>query len=386
MTRGTEMTVRNINDQGGVNGRKLKLLIADDACDPDLAVQVAEELARQGVVFVDGHFCSGASLPASRVYHERGILMINPASVNSRLTEQGFPNVFRIAGRDDMQGAFAADYVVDNGLAERIAIVHDETAFGQGIADEFRRRLGERGVPVATEETIAQGDRDFSALVARLRDAGIRLVYFGGYHIEGGLFARQAHGQGLEAGLLVNSAMMHREFWDLAGPGGEGVLMTFAPDPRRLPAAAEVVRRYEAEGYSPEGRTLYAYAAVQLFAEAARRAGSTELEALVKALHEGAYDTVLGPSTFDEKGGLQISDVPLARREVRAGLLRSCRRRVSGPAAGTGGHAASAASGTRAGSRTVKVEPRPGSLSASMSPPISRASRRLIARPRPVPP
>ncbi len=123
LRRGAEMAVRDINARGGVNGQKLTLLTADDACDPKLAVEVANELARQGVVFVDGHYCSGASIPASRVYHERGILMIAPSSTNPRLTEQGFANVFRVCGRDDAQGAFAADYVVDHGLADRIAIV-----------------------------------------------------------------------------------------------------------------------------------------------------------------------------------------------------------------------------------------------------------------------
>src|SRR4051794_9943872 len=199
MTRGTEMAVRDVNDRGGVNGQLLALRVADDACDPDQAVRVAEELARQGVVLVVGPFCSGASTPASGVYHERGVLMITPASTNPRLTEQGFENVFRVCGRDDAQGGFAADYVVDKGLAERVAIVQDRTAFGRGIADEFRRRLGERGVPVALDEAIAQGDRDFTALIDRMRAAGVRLVYFGGYHVEGGLFARQAHDQGLEA-------------------------------------------------------------------------------------------------------------------------------------------------------------------------------------------
>ena len=302
MTRGAEMAVRDVNERGGINGERLRLLIADDACDPEQAVRVAEELARQRVVLVAGHFCSGASIPASRVYHERGVLMINPASTNPRLTEQGFADVFRFAGRDDVQGAFAADYAVDHGLAGRVAVVHDGTAFGEGIAAEFRRRLAERGVPVALDEAIRQGDRDFSALIARMEGAGVRLVYFGGYHVEAGLFARQAHDQGLGAGLLVNSAMVNREFWDLAGPGGEGVLMTFAPDPRKLPSAAEVVRRYEAEGYSPEGRTLYAHAAVQVFAEAARRAGSTDLGALEEELRRGSYDTVLGPVTFDGNG------------------------------------------------------------------------------------
>ncbi|MEK0083821.1 branched-chain amino acid ABC transporter substrate-binding protein [Benzoatithermus flavus] len=305
LRRGTELAVRHVNAAGGVGSQNLKLLVVDDACDPELAVEVANELVQQKVGLIVGHVCSGASLAASRVYHDKGILMITPASVNTRLTEQGFANVFRTCGRDDTQARFAADYVIDNRLAERIAIVQDGSAFGKGIADAFRQHLNERGRWEAMYEAIRQGERDFGALIDRMLGAGIDLVYFGGYHTEAGLFARQARAEGLTATLMVNSAMVNHEFWDLAGPGGEGTLMTFAPDPRKLPSAAEVVRQFEAEGYSPEGYTLHAYTAVQVFAEAARRAGSTTLEALEKTLHEGTYETVLGPIDFDAKGDVR---------------------------------------------------------------------------------
>jgi branched-chain amino acid transport system substrate-binding protein len=306
LQRGAELAVRDVNESGGVNGQKLTLLIADDAgCDPKMAVEVANELARQGVVFVDGHYCSSASIPASRVYHEKGILMISPGSTNPRLTEQGFANVFRVCGRDDVQGAFAADYVVGHELADRIAIVHDQSAYGKGIADEFRRRLNERGVRETMYEAIAQGDKEFGDLITKMRDGGIELIYFGGYFTETGLFVRQARGQGLTATMMVTSGSFNQQYWDLAGPAAEGTLMTFGPEPRKLLSAAEVVERFEAEGFSPEGYTLYAYAAIQAFAEAARKAGSTGLDALEKALHEGTYETVLGPITFDDKGDVK---------------------------------------------------------------------------------
>src|SRR4051812_6546578 len=302
LQRGADLAVRDANERGVVNGQRLRLVTADDACDPQQAVQVAEELVRQGVVLVVGHFCSGASIPASRVYHDGDVLMITPASINSRLTEQGFANVFRTCGRDDTQGTFAADYAVDHGLAGRVAIVQDGSVFGKGIADEFKRRLNERGVRETLYEAISQGDRDFGDLIAKMRAAGVGLVYFGGYHTEAGLFVRQARQEGLTATMMANSATMNQEYWDLAGPGGEGTLMSFWPDPRKLPSAAEAVRRFAAEGYDPEGFTLSSYAAVQVFAEAARRAGSTKLDVLEKVLREGAYDTVLGPLTFDAKG------------------------------------------------------------------------------------
>ena len=302
LRRGAEMAVRDINARGGVNGQPLRLLTADDACDPQLAVEVAEELARQRVVLVDGHYCSGASIAASRVYHQTGVLMIAPSSTNPRLTEQGFANVFRVSGRDDRQGRLAADYAVDNGLADRIAIVQDRTTFGKGLADEFEKRLNERGVREMMDEAISQGDKEFGGPIARMKDAGVRLVYFGGYHTEAGLFVRQARQQGLDATMMVNSAVLTREYWALAGPAAEGTLMTFGPDPRKLPSTAEVVARFEAEGHDAEARTLYSYAAVQVFAAAAGKAGSTDLERLERVLHADTFQTILGPITFDAKG------------------------------------------------------------------------------------
>src|SRR4051794_7709411 len=175
-------------------------------------------------------------------------------------------------------------------------------SFGKGLADEFGKRLNERGVREVMDEPISQGENDFGALITRMRDAGIRLVYFGGYHTEAGLFVRQARHLGLDATMMVNSAMLTREYWDLAGPAAEGTLMTFGPDPRKLPSTAEVVTRFEAEGHEAEARTLYSYAAVQVFADAARKAGSTDLDQLERELHADTSQTVLGPMTFDAKG------------------------------------------------------------------------------------
>ena len=306
LQRGAELAVRDINESGGVNGQKLTLVIADDAgCDPKMAVEVADELARQAVVFVDGHWCSSASIPASRVYHDRGVLMMSPGSTNPLLTDQGFANVFRVCGRDDVQGTFAADYVVDHQLADRIAIVHDQSVYGKGIADEFRRRLHQRGSRETMYVAIAQGDKEFGDLIAKMIDGGIQLIYFGGYFTETGLFVRQARSRGLTATMMVTSGSLTQEYWDLAGSAAEGTLVTFGPEPRQLASAAEVVKRFETEGFSPEGYTLYAYAAIQTFAQAAKKAGSIELESLEKTLHQGAYETVLGPITFDAKGDVQ---------------------------------------------------------------------------------
>jgi branched-chain amino acid transport system substrate-binding protein len=305
MKRGAELAVKDINAAGGINGEQLVLKIGDDACDPKQAVAVANSFVNEEVVFVAGHFCSGSSIPASQVYNEEGILQISPASTNPQLTEQGFENVFRTCGRDDVQGQYAANYVVDNNLAQKIAIIHDKSAYGKGLADEFKKELNAKGVEEAMYEAINAGDKDFTALITKMKDAGVDLIYHGGYHTEAGLIVRQARQQGMEATMMSGDALVDKQYWEITGPTGEGTLMTFAPDPRKSPAAAEVVARFEAEGYNPEGYTLYTYAAIQAFADAAKKAGSTEPEEVAAALQEGTFETVLGQIAFNEKGDVE---------------------------------------------------------------------------------
>ncbi len=304
MKRGAEMAVKDINAKGGLNGEKLVLQIGDDACDPKQAVAVANQLANQGVKFVAGHFCSSSSIPASQVYNEEEILQITPASTNPKLTEQGFDNVFRTCGRDDVQGVFAGNYVVDNKLGDKVAIVHDNSQYGKGIADEFKKQLNARGVQEAMYEAINAGDKDFSALVTKAKDAGIQVLYLGLYHTEAGLITRQAREQGLGATIVSEDALATTQYWDITGAHGEGTLITFPPDPRKLATAAAVVKEFEAEGYSPEGYTLYTYAAIQAFVAAVTKAGSTEADEVAEQLHGGTFETVLGPITFNDKGDI----------------------------------------------------------------------------------
>jgi branched-chain amino acid transport system substrate-binding protein len=308
MKRGAEMAVKDLNAAGGVLGEELSLRVGDDACDPKQAVAVANQMVNEGVVLVAGHFCSGSSIPASSVYNEEGILQISPASTNPQLTEQGFDNVFRVCGRDDQQGQVAADYVVDNNVGSKIAVVHDKTAYGKGLADEFKKQLNARGVEETMYEAITAGDKDFTALITKMKNAAVDLIYLGGYHTEAGLIARQAKEQGINATMMSGDALVTDEYWAITGDTGQGTLMTFSPDPRKNEAAAPVVAEFEAAGYDPEGYTLYTYAAIQAWAQAAEKAGSTDLDAIVEQLHGNQFDTVLGAISFDDKGDVQGSN------------------------------------------------------------------------------
>ena len=306
MVRGAEMAVADINAAGGVLGKQLVLEIGDDSCEAKQAVAVANQMVNKGVAFVAGHFCSSTSIPASEIYNEEGILQVSPASTNPMLTEQGFDNVFRTCGRDDQQGLVAGTFLAANFPGQRIAVLHDKTAYGKGLADETLKALNAAGVEEALYDAYTAGEKDYSALVSKLKEQRIDVIYLGGYHTEAGLIVRQADQQGLDAVLVSGDALVTEEFWTITGEAGEGTLFSFSPDPAKNPAAADAVARFLEQGYKPEGYTLYTYAAIQVFAQAAEAAGSVDIDALVEQMRAQTFSTVLGDLTFDGKGDVAL--------------------------------------------------------------------------------
>jgi branched-chain amino acid transport system substrate-binding protein len=303
MTNGGQMAVDDINAAGGVLGKKLDLDIGDDACDPKQAVAVANQMTGNGVALVAGHYCSGSSIPASKVYAESNMVQISPASTNPAFTDdRAGPNIYRVCGRDDQQGGIAGKYLAEHFADKNIAFVHDKTAYGKGLADETKKALNAAGKQEAMYEAITAGEKDYSALVSKLKQANIDIIYFGGYHTEAGLIIRQMRDQGMNTILMGGDALITQEFWSITGPAGEGTLMTFSPDPRKNPAAAEVVKRFKDKGIEPEGYVLYTYAAVQAWEQAAEKAKSVESAEVVKALNDTEFDTVIGKFKFNEKG------------------------------------------------------------------------------------
>jgi branched-chain amino acid transport system substrate-binding protein len=306
LKRGAEMAVADINAAGGVNGEKLVLNIGDDACDPKQAVSVANDLASKKVVFVAGHFCSGSSIPASAVYAEENIVQISPASTNPKFTdERPGKGVFRVVGRDDAQGLVAGNFLAKNFAGKNIAILDDKSPYGKGLADETRKSLNAAGGKEVVNESYTAGEKDYTALVSKLKEAKVDVVYVGGYHTEGGLILRQMRDQGMNALMVSGDAFNTLEFWTITGPAGEGMLFTFAPDPRNNPAAADVVKKFKDGGYDPEGYTLYTYEAINVWADAVKAAGGTEFDKVVDALMKTDKDGVLGKIRFDDKGDIK---------------------------------------------------------------------------------
>jgi branched-chain amino acid transport system substrate-binding protein len=307
MRAGAELAIEHINAEGGVLGEQLALEIGDDACEGRQAVSVANQLVSQGVVFVAGHFCSGASIPASAVYADEEIIQISPASTNPLFTEERpGPGIFRMCGRDDQQGQVAGPFILEQFPDARVAFIHDRTAYGQGLAEATRDAFVEAGGEPALFEAYTPGERDYTALVSRLVSEGVGVVHVGGYHTEAGLILRQLREAGSDAVLISGDALVTDEFWAITGELGEGTLMTFSPDPRKNPDAAPLVEEFRSRGIEPEGYVLYTYAAIQAWKDAVETAGSLDFEAVVDALNNGTFQTVLGESGFDDIGDVTL--------------------------------------------------------------------------------
>jgi len=304
LRHGADQAVADVNAAGGVLGKQLKLVIGDDQCDPKRAVLVANDLVEQGVVFVDGHFCSGSSIPASKVYETAGVVQMSPSSTNPKLTERGIGTLFRITGRDDRQGSFAGPWLARHFAGKAVAILDDGSAYGRQVAVETARAMEAAGLKAAIREHYSPASKDYTALIAALKAAQIAGVYLGGYHDSIGVFARQARENGLSAQIFGADALNTLEYVTIAGAASDGTMFTSGAELRNLPAAKAMVERFRADGWEPEGYTLSAYAAIEVWAQAVRKAGTTDAAAVAAALRDNTWQTVIGEVDFDDAGDL----------------------------------------------------------------------------------
>ena len=309
MKRGAEMAVKDINAAGGVDGKQLVLQIGDDACDPKQATAVANQLVSDKVVFVAGHYCSGSSIPASDIYKEAKILQITPASTNIKLTDDAFAKgnttVFRTCGRDDVQGATVGAYILKNMKDKKVAILHDKSPYGKGVADETKKALNKGGLKETMYEAYNDTDKDFTALINKMKQAKIDIIVLGGYHTAGAMLIKQSREQGFGAQMVGFDSLEDAEFAKLGGAATNGVLMSFPPKAEDDPKNAALVKKFRDAKYEPAGYTLFTYAAIKVWADAAKKANSTEAAKVAAALRQGTYNSAVGPLSYDQKGDIK---------------------------------------------------------------------------------
>ncbi|RJQ49590.1 MAG: branched-chain amino acid ABC transporter substrate-binding protein [Nitrospiraceae bacterium] len=299
---GVSLAVEEWNARGGVLGKKITTLVEDDQHDPKQAVSIANKLVNSGVVGVIGHFNSSCSIPASDVYNRAGIPMISPGSTNPQLTEKGYPGVFRVCGRDDQQGKVGADFVIQQLKLKKIAVIHDKTTYGQGLADEFKKFIGDQA-EIVYYGGIVQGDKDFKTVLTSIKDKKPELIYFGGIYPEGGLLVKQSREIGLTVPFMSGDGVIDPKFIEIAGPeAAEGTYLTFSPDPASIPSAQSFIEQYRKRYGELGPYSIYAYDAANIMLKAIEAAGVTEGKAVAGKLHDMEFSGALGNIKFDAKG------------------------------------------------------------------------------------
>ena len=303
---GALMAIEQINKAGGVNGSMLEAVTYDDACDPKQAVAVANKIVNDGIQFVVGHLCSGSSQPAADIYDEEGIMMITAASTAPELTEKGHTLIFRTIGLDTMQGPTAGNYVVEQLKPKRAAILHDKQQYGEGIATSVKKALDDAKIPVVLFEGVTAGDKDFSALIAKLKKEDVDFVYFGGYHPEMGMLLRQSAENKFSARFMGPEGVGNSDISAIAGDASEGMLVTLPKAFDEDPKNAHLVAAFKAKKQDPRGAFVFpAYAAVQVMADAMTISKSQDPEKVAQALRSNSFDTPTGVLEFDDKGDLK---------------------------------------------------------------------------------
>ena len=303
---GAKMAIEEINKAGGVNGKQLEAVVYDDACDPKQAVAVANKIVNDGVSFVVGHLCSSSTQPASDIYEDEGVLMITAASTSPDITDQGYQMIFRTIGLDSLQGPTAGNYIVESLKPRNIAVVHDKQQYGEGIARAVKEVVEVAGINVSVFEGVTSGDKDFSALIAKLKKEDVDFVYYGGYHPELGLILRQSAEKGLNVPFMGPEGVGNKDISAIAGQASEGLLVTLPKSFDQDPANAKLVDAITAKGDDASGPFVFpAYSAVQVMADSMKMTKSEDPEDVAKALRSNVFATPTGKLAFDSKGDLK---------------------------------------------------------------------------------
>ena len=316
---GATLAVEEWNAKGGVSlgGKKMKvdILWGDDRHDPKEGVAIAHRFVNSGVAGVVGHFNSSVSIPTSTVYAEADVVQITPASTNPKLTEQGFGTVFRVCGRDDQQGEVAADFVVNALKARRVAILHDKTTYGQGLADETKRFLEKKGVKPVFYSGVVQGDKDYTPVLTAAKQKNPEVVYFGGIHPEAILLVKQMRERlGMKAAFMSGDGIVTPEYYKIAGKAAEGTYLTFTPDQKKIPAAQAMIKNHRKRfGKDVGAYNIYSYVAANMILASIQATGSAKGSGIAAHIRGRAWETALGKMQFDKKGDVLESPYVLWR-------------------------------------------------------------------------
>lgn len=318
--KAAQLVVKNINVKGGIAGKKVELVVEDDACKPELATNVATKLVSAKVNAVIGHTCSGATKAALRTYKDAGIIVVSPSATSPDLTSSGqYPNFFRTIAPDNAQAKLVSDFAVKNLKLVKFAVVHDKGDYGKGFAEYVKKYLENSGkAQVALYEGVTPGAVDYSAIVQKIKHAGADAVIYGGYHPEAASIVQQMRKKGMKTVFISDDGVKIQTFIKLASANAEGVYASGPRDTMKNPLAILAINEHKkAYGAEPGAFYLNAYAAVQALLNAMNKAKSTDYNSVTKALRAYSTDTPLGKIRFNKEG--DAIDAGFSMYQVRKG-------------------------------------------------------------------
>ena len=300
---GTQIAVEQINEQGGLLGQKLSVMTEDDACDPKQAQSVANKMLTQKAAVVFGHWCASASMAASSVYGEEGILQIDVGGLLVKFTKQGFPTLFRVSANSKYFASVIGRYTQEHNPKARVALIKDQPAVTKELAEELKSFFSTTTNPIVAVEDIRGGDKDFSSLIDRLKMQRPEVIICSCFTIEAGLLARQMAEKGLDVYYYGWDTFNSPDFLNILGKANTGKIVSLdyarAPQSADYEKLAAILRKRQ---MPVETTTILTYAAFQIFADAVKTANSFDADKITKVLHRKTFSTILGDVAFDQNG------------------------------------------------------------------------------------
>jgi len=303
--RGVEIAAEDLNAKGGILGKKIELLIGDDVCKPEVAVNMATKLVSDGAQMVVGHVCSGATIAANKIYKDAKLLVASSASTNDDLTLKGeHPNFFRTISYDGAQADLMTSFVKNNLKVKTVAMLHDKGDYGKGqmeLARQYFEKLG--GVEIVLFEGVTTGAVDYSAIVQKLKRSKAELTMWGGYHSDASKLVGLIKKKRVKTIFFGADGIIGDNFTTLAGKYSEGVYATGPNDTSSNPLYKEISAKHQKK-YGEDPGTFFhnGYACLQALAAAAEKAGSLDYDKMRAAMFEIKVDSPLGPIGFDKNG------------------------------------------------------------------------------------
>lgn len=244
--RAVELVVNKINAQGGINGKKIVIVVEDDVCKPEIATNTATKLVSAGIKLVIGHICSSATKAALPIYTDADVLVISPSATDSDLTMSGdYPTFYRTIAPNNAQAAAIVDFAVENLKVERVAIIHDKSDYGKGLAEDAQKNIyKDAKADIILFEGITPGAVDYSAVVQKIKRARVDAVIFGGYHPEASKIVTQMRKKKLKTLFISDDGVKDDSFIKVGGKYAEGVYATGPADVSASPVTREYRQTY----------------------------------------------------------------------------------------------------------------------------------------------